>query len=153
MYKIIFIIIIIITCSDISVGVKAKRVLNGDWHVEVRPVLDLWKALNCKSANLTEPPPRPTTSQRSVAANNGGDGPALRPVDAFVGQELNFATRLVRNVHKSLAAVNQTIRTNARPSPTVSDTVFSLLRLQVGPVHGRVCEELFRKYYNKITIT
>lgn len=96
-----------------------KLHLKGDWHLQVQPVLDLWKALN-RGINLTELP----------TSRSGGDSHS-QPVDAFVSQELNFAVRLARNVHKTLAAINQTIRGNTRPSPTVSDTVLHLIRLQV----------------------
>lgn len=108
-------------CSTgISVGIKVKQI-NGDWHSEVQTVLNLWKVLN-KGTNLMELP----TSKRSA-----DDNLLLRPVDAFVDQELNFAVRLVKHVHKSLAAINQTIRGNTRPSPTVLDTINHLLRFQV----------------------
>lgn len=108
-----------------SVGIKEDRQLKGDWHSEVQSILNLWKSLN-KGANLTEPP----TGEHST------DDDRLRPVDAFVEQELRFATGLTKNIHKSLAAVNQTIRGNTRPSPTVSDTVFHLLQLRVN-VHRK----------------
>lgn len=55
----------------------------------------------------------------------------LEPIDAFAVQEFNFAIQLVKSIHKSLAAINQTIRGNTRPSAVISDTVFQLLRLQV----------------------
>lgn len=103
----------------IRVGLKVEQ-LKSDWHFEVQSVLNLWKALN-KGANLIELP----TSKHSTVDNN------RQPVDAFYNQELNFAIRLLRNIHKSLAAVNHTIRGNTKPSPTVSDTVFHLLQLQV----------------------
>lgn len=105
--------------TGISVGIKVKH-LKGDWHSGVRTILNLWKSLN-KGTDLMELP----TSKRAADLGNS------RPVDAFVGQEFNFAVRLVRHVHKSLTAINQTIRGNTRPSATVSDTVFHLLRLRV----------------------
>lgn len=107
----------------LNIGVSIGRIgtklhIKSDWHLEVQPILDLWKALN-KGVNLTELP----------TSRSGDSNP--RPVDAFFSQELNFAVRLVRNVHKTLAAVNQTIRNNTRPSTTVSDTVLHLITLQV----------------------
>lgn len=106
--------------AGIGVGVETmKRALNGDWPAQVRPVLDLWKVLN-KGANLTGSPIVTTATTTDK-----------RPVDAFVEQEWNFAVRLVRVVHGTLAAVNRAIRDNARPSPAVSDTVSSLLQLRV----------------------
>ncbi|XP_060838419.1 cytoplasmic dynein 2 heavy chain 1 [Rhopalosiphum padi] len=102
----------------VSVGrIGTKLHIKGDWHLEVQPILDLWKALN-RGVNLTELP----------TSRSGDSNPW--PVDTFFNQELNFAVRLVRNVHKTLAAVNQTIRSNTRPSTKVSDTVLHLIRLQ-----------------------
>lgn len=102
----------------ISVGIQVKQ-LKSDWHLEVQPILNLWKALN-KGTNLME-----LSTVKHPANSN------RQPIDAFVDQEFNFAVQLVKSVHKSLAAVNQAIRGNTRPSPTVSDTVFHLLQLQV----------------------
>jgi len=105
--------------KGVSIGrIGTKLHIRGDWHLDVQPILDLWKALN-RGVNLSELP----------TSKSGDSNP--RPVDAFFSQELNFAVRLVRNVHKTLAAVNQTIRSNTRPSTTVSDTVLHLIRLQV----------------------
>lgn len=102
----------------ISVGIQVKH-LKGDWHLEVQPFLNLWKTLN-KGTNLIELP----TVKHPADSNR-------QPIDAFIDQELNFAIQLVKNIHKSLATVNQAIRGNTRPSLTVSDTVFHLLQLQV----------------------
>jgi dynein heavy chain 2 len=87
--------------------------------LDIQPILNLWKALN-KGTNLIE-----LSTVKNAADSN------QQPIDVFVDQELNFAIRLVKNIHKSLAAINQAIRGNTRPSPTASDTVFHLLQLQV----------------------
>ncbi|XP_050420010.1 cytoplasmic dynein 2 heavy chain 1 [Adelges cooleyi] len=111
---------IIAQLRRMNTGTEVRR-LEGDWRSEVTSLLNLWKTLN-KGTNLTD---------LSTVTSSTVDGGRQRPaVDVFFGQELHFAVDLVKTIHKTLAAVNQTIRANTRPSGSVSSTILHLLRLQ-----------------------
>ncbi|XP_050526495.1 cytoplasmic dynein 2 heavy chain 1 isoform X2 [Daktulosphaira vitifoliae] len=94
--------------------------LEGDWRSEIITILNLWKTLN-KDINLIDL----LTSKTYFDQN---DTPEV--MDAFINQELHFAVGLIKIIHKNLAAVNKTIKSNMRPSGSVSDTIFYILRLK-----------------------